>query len=376
MRLSKVFELLENDNNYQGFSFSELRPFQLEGILSSFQRDSTFVVNKTGSGKTTIAKPCLAMALVEGRAGVYLVPHVRLLDEKAEELQRFFQETAHIIKLSGEFKPTQEELRKHNNKVIFVATYEAFQAFLFQVQNRKYFTKKKPFGAVVVDEIHKLGDKDRGWKLETLLYKLKDDFGPILFCCLSATFDKEAAKQWSELLGCKLIYRMPDRVFAYEEVIKRSTKMEGQNYQEAQDEKVRIVLQKFQEFVMEHSDTDYQEWEKRIPHVKDAKMLVFCNSRNFSKRMADKINEWVYYSFKGNNPKTIEFCEKVLKINAGNRDAWKILETIYQENNSQRICGACRSYKLGLCETIEQPVNFLNPKAISCFYFLLKPSFV
>jgi replicative superfamily II helicase len=222
--------MLETFIERRGFRFVDLRKFQVQGIQVAIQRSELqrrakgpFIVAPTGSGKTIPAYFLLGRTIVDGGIGVYLVPHTQLLDQKVEELEEFFRGYVHVVKMSGEFQPTQEELQTYRDRLIIVATYESFRSFLFEVQHRQYFQTQKIFGGVVVDEIHMLGDEDRGWKLESLLYKLQKEH-KARFCCLSATFTKADAQLWSARLGCQLIYENPSRDFSYLEIIKYKAK--------------------------------------------------------------------------------------------------------------------------------------------------------
>ncbi len=306
LHLSLLFLLLEVFIERRKFKFWDLRDFQVEGIRLAIRNKGIFLIAPTGSGKTLVAYLFLGKAVADGYVGVYLVPHTQLLDQKVAELYEFFRDYIHIIKMSGEFQPTQEELRKHRSHLIIVATYESFRAFLFEVQNREYFNTQTVFKGVVVDEIHLLGDAERGWKLESMLYKLQQDH-KARFCCLSATFTKKDARIWSARLGCQLIYQNPFREFSYREVIKYKVKkqMTAAEQKVARKEKIELVLKECWKFIVDEHITNMRitnldetasyeflesdsiedstlEPQTRKPQVQDAKLLIFCYSRRFS----------------------------------------------------------------------------------------------
>ena len=299
--LSKYFELASKDMKKDGYGLQTLRDYQFEAVKDVIRGRPVFIVAPTGSGKTDPAKASLHWSVARGLVGVYLVPHVQLLDEKARQVEAFFtdangQQIARVIKLSGESRPSRADLQMHDQGLIICATYEAFRAFLFQIRDRQYFKRKRCFGFVVVDEVHKIGDPERGARLESLLYMLRDEYRARL-CCLSATFKFIDAEIWADRLDCKLIYRDPARAFPYEEVLKTLTKKHYENpdeYREALGEKMDLVVAKVKEFVDAHLNVDFSNLEKgqpRVPRVTPAKMLVFCHSRNLAELMAKRINE-------------------------------------------------------------------------------------
>jgi len=322
LHLTLVFLLLEKFIERRKFTFSDLRGFQVEGIQLAVRDEGIFLVAPTGSGKTVVAYIFLGLAIVRGHVGVYLVPHTQLLDQKVHKLREFFGTDVHIVKMSGAFQPTQEELRAHRNRLVIVATYESFRSFLFAVKNREYFASKQVFGGVVVDEVHTLGDEERGWKLESMLYQLRSDHKARL-CCLSGTFTEKDAKVWSDHLGCQLIYRNPFRKFPYVEVVKWKAKkvMTPEEQRMAREEKIELTLRECWRFIVDDSianmkltdsdevaDYKFLETSRNgarddfeeghpIPEVLDAKLLIFCYSRRFSEKMAWEINRTFQFFF-------------------------------------------------------------------------------
>ena len=214
--LAYFFELLDRYIKTQGFEYSDLRDHQESAIraaLNIIKAQGMCYIAPTGEGKTIGGFAAIYSALMEGKVGVYLVPYTQVLDQKEEQLQEFYEGVAHVIKLSGELRPTVAEIRAHQERLIIVATFEAFQAFLFQLQNRRYFDKRDCLGAVVVDEAHLLGVRGRGAKLESLLYKLRDDYPALRFCLMTATFTEEDAQKWSMLLNCQINYNEKSDIF-------------------------------------------------------------------------------------------------------------------------------------------------------------------
>ena len=280
LRISEFFGLLNRFIEERGFDIANLYEYQKVGIRKLFLGQNLFVVIRTGGGKTLIAFACLHKALSMKKIGVYLVPHSQLLYQKFEDIKHFFKGRAHVITLSGESKPTQKELQHHQNNLIIVATYEAFRAFLFQIQNRKYFPKKRVIGGVVIDEIHMIGTTDRGPKLETLIYKLQNEQAS-QFCFLSATFNEDSAKYWSEWFGCELIYRKTERIFKFKEEIKQRIEPIS-----VIKEKIEITFLKCQDLIHDSISFDF-----RPPEVLPLKILVFCYARLTTELMAKALKK-------------------------------------------------------------------------------------
>jgi len=278
--ICSVLGRLENYVKAEKFEMTDLRDFQRKASRVLIRGGNIFLVVRTGGGKTLIAFVCLFLALMRGQIGVYLVPHNQLLSQKVQQIQQFFGDEAHVIYLSGEGKPPPTELRKNQGKLIIVATYEAFRNFLFQVQNREYFSARQCFGAVVVDEVHMLQDSTRGVALETMLYKLKTEYNP-QFCFLSGTFNEASATWWSTRLGCLPIYYDPARTFKFREVKRTASQ---KTTQAVVNEKIEKVLQLIEEFIEAHQDESYLP-SKLI----SGKMLIFCYSRNSAEKVAEAI---------------------------------------------------------------------------------------
>jgi len=93
--------LIEEDTERDRFPFNDLRPFQLEGIIEIAQNNSIFVIRGTGSGKTTIAKPCMGMALIK-RVNKY-ISFANILYFNLEDLNTNMY-TAQILISGSEFK--------------------------------------------------------------------------------------------------------------------------------------------------------------------------------------------------------------------------------------------------------------------------------
>jgi len=251
IHLSLVFLLLEIFIKRRGFQYPELRDFQVEGVSIVIKNQGIFLIAPTASGKSLIAYFFLGNAVANGYVGLYRVPSSQLLDQKVLDLEEFFQGYVQIFKMSGEHRPTQQVLQQHQDRLIIVATYESLRAFLFEVQDRKYFTKRKVFGGVVVDEIQYLADEERGPKLESMLYKLQVEHDA-LFCYMTGTFTLADAQAWSRRLGCKLFYHDPAREFILKEVIKYDTKKnptkeEGRHIGQ---EKIAKLLKECWEFIV------------------------------------------------------------------------------------------------------------------------------
>lgn len=250
----------------------QLRPFQKNGIRFILQGSNLFVTERTGAGKTIIGLVCLWTALTNKRIGVYLVPHTRLLAQKAGQIRAFFGEAAHVEVLQGESRPPVGELRKMTQRLILVATYEAFRSFLFDVERRQYFTSRKVFGGIVVDEAHHIGDPRRGPALESLLYKLRDEH-PVQFCFLSASFSRKSAGAWADRFAAKLIWEDPNRVFRFE--VRDKTSTSGENETSALDE----VLEGIFRDCKAHAEDP----------IETARVLIFCRSRDGTEYEATRI---------------------------------------------------------------------------------------
>jgi len=291
LRLSIFFELLQKYANTQGYGINQLYSYQRKGIRKIFAKKNVLVVVPTAGGKTLVAFACLWHALIKQQIGVYLVPQNQLLSQKVKEITQFFGNFAHIVTLSGEFKPPASELRKNWKRLILVGTYEAFRSLLFSIQIRAYFPKEKCIGGVVIDEIHIINDRERGPKLETLIYKLQKEYQS-QFCFLSGTFNKQSAKYWRSKFKCDLIYLNPSRLFRYEERIIILNEEEKQEKSKRKlkailfEKEKEAVLNVIEEFIEEHEDQTFIPY-KLFP----ARMLVFCYSRDYAEEIASAINE-------------------------------------------------------------------------------------
>ncbi len=219
--ISRNIEKADKSSKRRNFLLSKLHKYQKKGYKFVIKGRSVFVVAPTGMGKTEIAKICTTMALVRNLIPVYLVPTVMLLHQKAIELEREYQREIKILKLQAEIRPALDDLRNAMGNAIIIATYEAFRSFLFEIQKRRYFYGKKIFGAVIIDEAHKLGERSRGLKLETMLYKIQREHEDVQFCFLSGSFERKSAENWAKKFNCELIFRSNERNFKGEIIQKK-----------------------------------------------------------------------------------------------------------------------------------------------------------
>jgi ATP-dependent DNA helicase len=156
------------------------------------------VVAPTGAGKTVMGMAAALRAVVQqGRKAAWLVPQRSLADELDGELASWRERGLRVERLSGEYATDMTRIRDAD---MWVATTEKFEALCRTAALREPLAE---VGALVVDEIHMLGDATRGPVLEALLTRIGGGVAATRIVGLSATVSNSA--QIADWLGAKLL---------------------------------------------------------------------------------------------------------------------------------------------------------------------------
>jgi helicase len=182
--------------------YSSLYPPQ-EHALSKGLMDgkSVLITTPTASGKTLIGLMGAIRALEEGKKVIYLTPLRALAAEKFIEfktLQRMQFSNRRKISVgisTGDYDSSESRLEGTD---IVILTNEKLDSIM-----RHGINWLDRVGVFIIDEVHLIGDRERGPTLEIILTKIKERYPKAQIIALSATIsNSEEVGRW---LGCEII---------------------------------------------------------------------------------------------------------------------------------------------------------------------------
>lgn len=198
-------EELDIPNNAVEFlrdnGFVNLYPPQEKSVKAGLLHDKSILVSApTASGKTLIAILAIIKCLYEEKGRiVYLSPLKALASEKFSEFEKLksvdFGRKIKIQISTGDYDQADKNLGLND---ILVLTNEKMDSLMRQ--GAQWLDE---IGLVIVDEVHLIGDDDRGPTLEIVLTKLLLLQQKPQILALSATVTN--AGELSDWLGCKLV---------------------------------------------------------------------------------------------------------------------------------------------------------------------------
>jgi len=177
--------------HFQRQGITELYPPQAETVAAGIcDGENVMAAIPTASGKTLIAQ--LAMLTADG-PGLYIVPLRALATEKHATFSELPGVNVGIA--TGDYDSPAAELADHD---IVVATSEKVDSAI-----RNGASWVDDIGCVVVDEVHLLGQADRGPTLEVTLAHLRRLTPGVQLVALSATVAN--ANEIADWLGAELV---------------------------------------------------------------------------------------------------------------------------------------------------------------------------
>lgn len=178
--------------------FPTLNPAQAEAAPAILGDKPCMIVAPTGAGKTQLGMLAALSAIKgQGKKAAWLVPQRSLTAELDRELDTWRDKDIKVVALSGE---ARADLEATKDADLWVATTEKFEALCRSSSMRETVAQ---IGTIVVDEIHLLGEPNRGPVLETLLARIRATPGNTRLVGLSATASN--ASDIAEWLGADLV---------------------------------------------------------------------------------------------------------------------------------------------------------------------------
>ncbi|MGI0097477.1 MAG: DEAD/DEAH box helicase, partial [Nitrosopumilaceae archaeon] len=285
LRLSKpAIDFLKNEG------YSELYPPQQDSITAGLLDGENILVSApTASGKTLIAILAMINYLSKNNGKVvYLSPLRALAAEKFSEFKKFesldFGKKIKVQISTGDFESLDKGLE---NSDVLILTNEKMDSII-----RHGPEWIEDIGLVIADEIHLIGDEDRGQTLEVVLTKLKLLESKPQILALSATITN--VDELSEWLDCKTVESQWRPVPLYEGVYDGGS----------------VIMNDGREFEVETSIRG-KSVDLGVESVKDGgQSLLFAETRTRSSSLAIKAADAILNSLQKSE---IEELEKISK---------------------------------------------------------------
>ncbi|MFW9989723.1 MAG: DEAD/DEAH box helicase, partial [Candidatus Odinarchaeota archaeon] len=276
----------------------QLRQIQKEAISKGlFFRKSFLVCAPSGSGKTLIGEVCaIHNVFQEFGKSIYLVPYKALATEKYFHFKKNYERFGLKIELSiGDYDVDDSKLQKAD---IIITTYEKMDSIL-----RNFYDKDWIFeiSTIIIDEIHIIGESDRGPRLESLIVRLNEFLYNPQIIGLSATIaNPEFFNSWLTSLGNKTT------------LIKSNKRPVPLHY------KVEITQNK---------DSTIKRILKNTLE-KNGQVLIFLNKRKGAQQSAEKIKHIVKSFLEENELNICKALEKRLSsIRGGHKDLRNVIKS-------------------------------------------------
>ena len=292
-------------------SYSELYPPQEDSIKAGLLEGKNILVSApTASGKTLIAILGMINYLAKNKGKiVYLSPLRALAAEKFEEFKKLEKiDLGRKIKVqisTGDFESIDKNLATSD---ILILTNEKMDSVI-----RHGADWVEEIGLVIADEIHLIGDDDRGPALEITLTKLKLLESNPQILALSATISN--ADELSEWLECELVDNKWRPVPLYEGVY-------DSGY---------VVMNDGREFEIESSIRG-KPVDLGLESVKNGgQSLLFAETRTRSSSLATKAADAISKSLKKSDKIELEKISKKLLENNEHTELLKTLAALIKK---------------------------------------------
>ena len=201
MKISKI-NLPESALDFlKSEGFEKLYPPQADSLNAGLLEEKSILVSApTASGKTLIATLAI-LNYVSKNSGkvVYLSPLRALASEKYSEFKKFekinLTKKIKVMISTGDFENLEKGFHSSN---VLVLTNEKMDSIIRH--NAEWI---EDVGLIIADEIHLIGDHDRGPTLEMVLTRLKQLESKPQIVGLSATITN--SQELADWLGCNLV---------------------------------------------------------------------------------------------------------------------------------------------------------------------------
>ncbi len=316
--------------------YTELYPPQEDSIKAGLLDGKSLLISApTASGKTLIAILSMINYLSKNKGKiVYLSPLRALAAEKFSEFKKLesidFKRKIKVKISTGDFEAVDKDLV---NSDVIILTNEKMDSII-----RHGSEWVDDVGLVIADEIHLIGNEDRGPTLEIILTKLKLLENKPQILGLSATISN--SDEISEWLGCKLVENKWRPVPLFEGVYDAGS----------------VVMNDGREFEIESSIRG-KPVDLGIESVKNGgQSLLFAETRTRSSSLATKAADAISTSLHKSEIKELEKISKKILANNEHTDLIKTLATLVKKGVAFHHAGLNQNCR----ETVES--EFRNGK--------------